>query len=235
VENLIRSAYVMCASGSCLRDPSSPPVEGGPSWIQSARYQIDARAEGAPSEGMMRGPIMQTLLEDRFHLKIHRESREVPVYALTVAKDGPKLKAFQEGSCILRDPPFRPLLPEERGQKNCQALIRDRGPNLGVEGSGTTLDSLCKLFYLLLDRPIIDKTGITGRFDINIEFARPEGTPVFGHAEPVPPPTPPAETSDEPAGPSIFTAIQQLGLKLEPAKGPRDFFVVDHVERPTVN
>jgi bla regulator protein BlaR1 len=237
VENLIRSAYIMCASGSCVRDPSSPSVEGGPSWIQSDRYQINARAEGSPSEGMMIGPIMQTLLEDRFHLKIHRESREVPIYALTVAKDGPKLKPFQEGTCIPHDLASPMLTPEQRSQNNCFGPgIRLRGPNLGLEATGTNLDSVSKLLYIILDRPVINQTAITGRFDINIEFARPEGTPVFRPAgEPSSPPTPPAD-SDEPPGPSIFSVMEkQLGLKLEPARGPRDFYVIDHVERPSGN
>jgi len=238
VENLIRSAYVMCASGSCVRDPSSPQIEGGPSWIQSERYQINARADGAPSVDMMSGPIMQTLLVDRFHLKIHRETREVPLYALTVAKGGPKLKPFQEGTCIPHDPASPMLSPEQRSQNNCFGPgIRFRGPNFGLEATGTTLDSLSKLLYIILDRPVINQTAITGRFDINIEFARPEGTPVFRPAgEPVPPPTAPAEASDEPAAPSIFTAFEkQLGLKLEPAKGPSDFFVIDRIEKPSEN
>jgi len=69
-------------------------------WIHSGRYVINARAEGAPSEGTMMGLMLQALLEDRFKLKIRRENREVPVYALTVAKGGPKLPPFQQGSCL---------------------------------------------------------------------------------------------------------------------------------------
>lgn len=237
VESLIRSAYVQCPTGTCLRDPSAPLVEGGPSWIFSDSYQIDARADGAPSEGMMSGPYMQGLLEDRFHLKIHGESREVPVYAVTVAKGGPKLTSWQEGSCVPRDLPFQPIPLAEQDRKPCRALIRTNGPNLAVEASGSTLDSVLKLLYLIMDRPVIDRTGISGRFDIRFEFARPEGQPVFRPAgEPPPPPTPPADTPDVAPGPTIFTVMEkQLGLKLEPSRGPRDFFVIDHIERPTAN
>lgn len=237
VESLIRYAYVLYASGSLLRDPSTPPVEGGPAWIRSGSYHINARAEGSPSEGMMMGPMLRALLEDRFQLKIRRETREVPVYALTVAKGGPRLPPFQEGSCIPRDMPFRPLSPEERGQKNCLAFIREKGPNFAVEATGTNLDSLFKLLYLVLDRPVINRTGIKGRFDISMEFARPEGRAVFRPVgEPVSPHARPADPSDDLAGPSIFSVLEkQFGLKLEPAKGPRDFLVIDHVERPSGN
>ncbi len=235
VENLIRFAYVINATGTPVRDPSAPPVEGGPSWIHSESYQINARAEGAPSQGMMEGPIMQTLLEDRFQLKIHRETREVPVYAVTVAKGGPKLSPFQEGSCIPRDIPSPPPTPEERGQKFCSPIIQIKGPDLAIHAKGATLDSLFRLLYVLMDRPIIDRTGIKGRFDMDFEFARPEGQPVWRPAGD-PPPSPPAEAASEPAGPSIFTVFEkELGLKLEPAKGPRDFFVIDRVERPSGN
>ena len=115
-----------------------------------------------------------------------------------------------------------PPSPEERAQKNCVAMIREKGPNFAVEETGTNLDSLFKLLYLVLDRPVIDRTGIKGRFDISMEFARPEGRPVFRPVgEPVPPPALPPENSDEPAGPSIFTVVQQqLGLKPSRPRGP---------------
>jgi hypothetical protein len=99
VADFIRSAYVLYAKGYASLDPSNPLIEGGPSWIDSTRYQISAKAEGWPGQGMLSGPMMQALLEDRFHLKIHRESKEAPVYALTVAKGGPKLAPFAEGTC----------------------------------------------------------------------------------------------------------------------------------------
>jgi uncharacterized protein (TIGR03435 family) len=237
VEALVRIAYVLNASGSMIRDPSAPPVEGGPNWVRSDLYQIDAKAEGAPSDGLMMGPMMQTLLEDRFHLKIHRETREVPVYALTVAKGGSKLKPFQEGSCIPRDVPFRPPSPEEQQKKSCRDILKGGSPNIGMEMPGVTLDSFTRFLYIVMDRPVIDKTGLTGRYEIYIEFARVGGTPAWHPVGgPPPPPTPPSESPDENAAPSIFTVMEkELGLKLEPSKGPRDFFVIDSVERPSGN
>jgi hypothetical protein len=101
VKSLINQAYVFFANGHVNRPSVS--VEGGPGWINSERYQVDAKAEGSQSQGMMHGPMLQALLEDRFKLKIHRETREAPAYALTVAKGGPKLHPFKEGSCVPLD------------------------------------------------------------------------------------------------------------------------------------
>lgn len=100
-----------------------------------------------------------------------------------------------------------------------------------MDAEGSTLSDFSKLLNLILDRPVIDKTGIAGRFDIYLEFSSDQVTPgLLGLA-----PDAPATASD-PTGPTIFTAIQeQLGLKLEPAKGPVEFLVIDHVERPSEN
>jgi uncharacterized protein (TIGR03435 family) len=179
---------------------------------------------------MMMGPMLQSLLEDRFQLKIRRETREVPVYALTEAKGGPKLLPFKEGSCIPVD--FAKGFPPP-GQPNCKAVVGRNGPNVTVEAPGTSVDSLSKLLNLALDRPVVDKTGITGFFDFHLVFAADEVTPRFLPGGDMA--GPPAEPSGDPAGPTIFTAIQQFGLKLEPAKGSRDFLVIDRVERPSGN
>ena len=139
VRTLIRSAYK-----TYLDDPSIPgpqgkddvllggmllttPITGGPAWIDSERYMIEAKAEGPTDREIMQGPMLQSILEDRFQLRVHRESREVPVYVLTVGKGGPKLKRFQEGSCIpmhmpdfndvTGPPPPPPQLPT--GQRYC--------------------------------------------------------------------------------------------------------------------
>jgi uncharacterized protein (TIGR03435 family) len=232
LESLIYFAYVFCADGSvCRRVPAGPPISGGPAWIHSDLYQIDAKADGAASEEMMNGPMMQKLLEDRFQLKIRRETREVPVYALTVAKGGPKLQLFKKGSCIPVD--FAKGFQPPPGHNNCIARVGPKGPNVSLEALAASLDYFSKLLGLAVDRPVIDKTGITGLFDFHLVFAKDEITPRFlpgGDMADLP-----AEPSDDPAGPTIFTAIQQFGLKLDPAKGPRDFLVVDRVERPTEN
>jgi uncharacterized protein (TIGR03435 family) len=96
---LIQAAYVIFANGHAMTNPSHIPISGGPEWINSDRYTIDAKPEDPQTLEMMNGPMLQALLEERFRLKVHREVREVPVYSLTEAKTGLKLKPFKEGSC----------------------------------------------------------------------------------------------------------------------------------------
>ncbi len=232
VKNLILTAYVRFPNGRFIGG-RAPAIEGGPSWIDSDRYTIDAKAEGAESQATMRGPMLQALLEDRFHLKIHRETREIPVYALTVAKGGLKARPFQEGSCTPIDfkffeqfPPARlPELPD--GQKYCPNLGRRNGANVIVDAQGTTIEQFCKIFLSALDRPVINKTGATGLFNLLLEYAPDETSPAF-HPDSV--------DASDPGGPSIFTALQQqLGLKLEQARGPGEILVIDRVEKPSGN
>jgi uncharacterized protein (TIGR03435 family) len=222
---LIQGAYVRFAGGH-TNPLGVLPIKGGPAWVHSELYEINARAEGAPSMEMMQGPMLQALFEDRFHLKIHRENPEGPVYALTLAKGSSKLKPFKEGSCS-QMPLTRPVPAPPPGQRFCNMLISFRGPT--VEAGGSTLTEFSKLLNLILDRPVIDKTGVAGRFDIHLEFAPDQVIPGL------PPPLPNAPATD-PAGPTIFTAIQeQLGLKLEPARGPVEILVIDSIERPSGN
>jgi uncharacterized protein (TIGR03435 family) len=104
------------------------PIGGGPAWINSARYTIEAKAEADTSRGMMQGPMLQALLEDRFKVRIHRGTREVPVYELIAAKGGPKLTPFQEGSCMPPVITFPPT-PPPAGERYCVRGGRPGGPN----------------------------------------------------------------------------------------------------------
>ena len=126
-----------------------------------------------------------------------------------------------------------PLPPPAPGQKYCKVLVGIRRP--GIDAQGSTLAEFSKLLDLVLDRPVIDTTRITGRFDIHLEFAPDQATPRFLPGGDVA--NRPGFTPSDPTGSaSIFTAIQQqLGLKLTPAKGPSEFLVIDHVERPSEN
>jgi uncharacterized protein (TIGR03435 family) len=232
VKQLIQSAYGMEQpyAHTVLR----VPLEGGPSWINSERYTINAKAAGDPSASVTHGPMLQSLLEDRFQLKIRRETKEIPVYVLTVAKNGPKLQRFEEGSCMAIKP--GPVTP---GQKPfCgTAMSRRNGANVTAEFFQMTVDEFSKNLGAnsgpnILDRPVIDKTGITGQFNLRLSYSPDESTPGFGFRSAVADPA----TPSEPTGPSIFTAIQeQLGLRLEPAKGPGEVLVIDSVERPSEN
>ena len=223
---LIQRAYNRYAGGQ-MNSFRIVPIEGGPDWIHSEMFEIDARSDGHPSILMMEGPMMQVVLEDRFKLKIHRETRQGPVYELALGKRSPKLKPFQEGNCT----PVvagRPLPPLADGQRYCRNLVSPRS----LEMEGGTLAFAAGLLSLILDRPVIDTTGIASQFEIHLEFS-PEDS-----SEPRP------STADSgahagataPGAPGIFQAVQeQLGLRLVPAKGPVDVLVIDRIERPSGN
>ena len=215
VTSYIQAAYVWFDKGhqNALR---SLPLSGGPAWVNSDLYEINAKAEGNPGQEMMSGPMMQALLEDRFRLKIHRETREVPVYALTLAKNGPKLAPFREGSCAPID--FDTIAPRQPGdQPLCHpGWIQAKGANIAIDAQAMDVDEFSKFLQLMLDRPIIDKTGIAGRFDFRLEFAPDDMTPRFA------PGTPGARSLDPiGGGPFLREAMQeQLGLRLESTRGP---------------
>lgn len=224
---LIQVAYNRYAGGH-MNSFRMIPIEGGPEWIHSERYEIDAKSDGSPTILMMQGPMMQAILEDRFKLKIHRETRQGPVYELTLGKGSPKLKPLQEGKCtpVVIGQPLPKLGPDQR---LCRNMANIRG---GVDMEGGTLSTLAGLLGMALDRPVIDKTGITNLFEIQLVFS-PDNSPARREASVDPGPPADATTADRPG---IFQAIQeQLGLKLVPAKGPVDVLVIDHVEKPTGN
>ena len=212
---LIQQAYLVYASGR-YRDFNfyDTPIEGAPGWTQTERYSIEATVASPQSEGMLKGPMLQALLEDRFHLKLHRETREVPDYELVVAKGGPKLKPF-DGSCKPIEWTKVVLEPGD-----CHNEAGASGPNATRFWHAITIDDfmMAILDKQFVGRPVVNKTGIPGIFDIHLTFA-------------------PQQSSTAPdAGPSIFTAIQeQLGLRLVPARGSEEVLVVDHIEKPSEN
>ena len=239
VIRLIRAAYIFFSNAQ--RPVSVPfaistPIDGVPDWARTARYTIEANADANATSEMMQGPMLQALLEDRFKLKLHHETREVPVYDLVVAKGGPKLTPFVEGSCVPFETPViftePPTLPE--GQRYCRRGGGGGGanhPNLVFDDDGTTLDLFCKDFLNSVGedgRRVVDKTGLTGKYTIHLEYAPTDamrGNMALKGASP-----------SEPTAPEIFTALQeQLGLKLVPDKGPGDFLVIDYIEPPTPN
>jgi uncharacterized protein (TIGR03435 family) len=184
------------------------------------------------------------LLEDRFRVEVHTETRERAVYALTVIKQNSHLRPSKEGSCIpmdlsiLQAPVGKPVgKPDEAAPRHCGGgSLHGVGGVSILERYGVTLEEFAATtLSSYMDLPIIDRTGLTGLFDIHLEFAPPRG--LLGmtllNGQPAP------DLSDTPegqAGPSLFAALQaQLGLKLSPAKGPVDVIVVDRAERPSPN
>ena len=185
-----------------------------------------------PGRGMMNGPMLQALLENRFKLKIRRETKEVPVYTLTLSEGGPPLQPFH-GSCIPWDydnPPAHPAPPSQRCG-NAQLT------NNGAEFDAATMTDLCYFLLVTLDRPVIDETGMPGRrFNFHLELPT-EATEDLAHrARGLPAgsdPAAPAPATDPSLIAAIKTAVMKLGLKLVPAEGPGEFLVIDHVERPS--
>jgi uncharacterized protein (TIGR03435 family) len=237
LKDLIGTAYITFAHGP---HPSArrPKILGGPSWIDSDRYEITAKAEDGAGLAQMAGPMLQVLLEERFKLTIHRETRELPIYTLTVAKGGLKPQALQEANCVPIDlNHLEPPAPGEPIPNFCDRQMFKRiGPNTLMDVYGASMTSFSDgLLSNRLDRPVIDKTGLAGRFDFHLEFAPDTAAPgLQRRGEPVDPGAPalPADTG----GPSIFTALQeQLGLKLSADKGPVEVIVIDHVEKPAAN
>lgn len=196
---------------------SNQEHRGVPGWVESdsARYDITAKAEGNPSRDETNAMI-RTMLEDRFRLQSHREKKETTVYALTIAKGGPKIAESQKSGCI--DPAPGDVAPNPTVAPVCGyfAILPGR-----LEGMKVNAAKLAGTLSIVneIGRPVIDKTGITTTFDVHLRWT-PAGR---------------GQGPDD-GGPSLFTALEeQFGLKLEPQKGTEDVFVIDHIERPTEN
>jgi uncharacterized protein (TIGR03435 family) len=202
-------------------------ISGGPAWINAAHYDIDAKAEGNPNHGQM-SLMMRALLEDRFKLKLHHETKQLPVYELRVAKSGPKLPAPAEGSCITPDP-SAPFPPPPGQPIACGRILMMMSPSgAQLRGGKVSITDLVNILSNVLGLTVVDKTGFGRTFDVHLEFAPDE---TLGGL-PVPPPAPSSSDSHG----NIFAALQeQLGLKLESAKGPVDVLVIDSVTRPSAN
>ncbi|HXE07672.1 MAG TPA: TIGR03435 family protein [Acidobacteriaceae bacterium] len=184
----------------------SSRVIGAPEWTKTGdRWNIDAKVapEDVAAFGKLsyedRSRMLQPLLAERFHLKAHMEQREMPVYEAVIAKGGPKLKEATE-------------------QDTKKSMISFSGSGK-IECKGMALSNVLSMLNSEVGRNVVDKTGLTGKYDITLEYV------------------PAAKTgTDETGGPSVFTAVEeQLGLKLVPGKDPLDVLVIDSVERPTAN
>jgi len=207
-------------------------VSGGPSWIDSERFDVNAKEEDADAAALEKLPPpqreeqlrlrVQSLLAERFKLNLQHESKEFPIYALVVAKNGPKL---QESKPVESS--------ANPGSGGIPQMMR-MGPG-ELTGQGLPMDSLATLLSQQLGLNVVNKTGLKGQYDFTLRWAAEQGRTGMIQGPPAGPGAdnaPPPESS----GPSIFTAIQeQLGLKLESQKGPVDSLVVEHVEKPSGN
>ena len=215
-----------------------------PKWTALAvRFDIQARAAGNPTKDQMR-LMMQSLLADRFKLAMHTETRELPVFGLVplkAGKTGPQLHRHpDDSSCSAARPPIpaassAPAPPATIAggfPATCGGFVNLRPcpPGRSCLGArNVTVGLIATTFsgpgFANLDRPVLDQTGLTGKFDFTIEFT-PE----------LPPQAPGSAFQPDPTGPTFLEALRdQLGLKLVPQTGPVDVIVVDHVEQPSEN
>jgi uncharacterized protein (TIGR03435 family) len=199
LKNIVRSAYEI---------QQQAELSGGPSWIASARFDIDAKAPGEAAKPQIH-LMLQSLLAERFKLAVHHENKEMAVYFLVLAKGGSKLRD-------LKGP----------------GSIKPPNPDMHRLGGIGSLRGLVNFLSNLSGRPVIDKTGLTGSYDYHMELPQ-EDFP----KEDFPALTPDgAIRASAAAGAAVFAAMeQQLGLKLESAKAPVDVLVIDHVEKPSEN
>jgi uncharacterized protein (TIGR03435 family) len=180
-------------------------IVGVPEWVKTERWDADGvpDLDGQPDVKQLQS-MVRKLLAERFGLKLHHEQREMPVFALTVTKGGPKLMIKSTG-----DPnglPNRDARPGDGGWRN--------------KFTNTSMPDLALMLMLYVDRPVVDKTGLQGRYDFQLGWTADETQ----------------ATTDSSLPPGLFTAIQeQLGLKLEPVKAMADVLVIDKVERPGAN
>jgi uncharacterized protein (TIGR03435 family) len=206
-------------------------IVGDPRWMAviadgyAARYMIEAKGDPSANEAQV-GEMVKTLLADRFQLKVHKETRELPVYALIPAKTGIKLQAAKDTE-------------NPRGRGGVASMLRG-----WIQGTKVPMASLVLALSQSLDRPVVDKTGFSDAFDFRLTW-----TPDTGDGADASAPTdgscPSSFTAFQQqrgmkvetwSCPSIFTAVQdQLGLKLDPQKDPTEVLVIDHVERPSAN
>ena len=214
--------------------PKGRLIFGGPGWIDSERFDIEARAEGNPGNEQI--PLMvQSLLEDRFKLVMHHETRQLPIYALVLSKPGetgPQLTPHSgNAKCtdIAAGKPLSQPGPGEAMPAYCGGFFMNAQPGgLRESGNKITMDMLGQFLSQSIDRMVVNRTGLSEAFDFTIEFA-----PELG---PGSQPGITASASDPSGPPSLFTALrEQLGLKLEARTGPVDVLVIDHVEEPSEN
>jgi uncharacterized protein (TIGR03435 family) len=230
---LIQFAYAVHDSpmmGHTIPMPTSQIV-GGPAWIDSEGYDIDAKPPANTSPNQI-WTMWRTLLAERFKLRLHRETRELPIYVMTAAEKGFKLPAPPKDlGCVSFPAGTKPH--QVPGKVDCGYIS---GPGsaggfgwLGMRGRKVHMADLISELALVLDRPISDRTGFTAEFDVDLHFAPDQALQGLGFR----PGDPLAARATDPSLPNIFAALdQQLGLKLVPAKGPVEVLVIDHAERP---
>lgn len=214
-------------------------IIGEPDWVKSSRYDIEAKVEPEDAPKLkdlkmeQRNAMMLQLLVDRFGLKYHHEQRELPMYALVVAKGGLKMKPTKPDDAAGENapPPPDPPRPGDgpRPMMGKHMMMMNPGH---LQSTGASTDLLAHILSRQLGRTVVNKTGLTGEYDFALDYT-PENMPM---PMPGPPEGGPKPEMPDQGGPSIFTAVEeQLGLKLEATKSTVDVIVIDHIRQPSEN
>jgi bla regulator protein blaR1 len=224
LSDLIRQAYGV----------NDDQVSGEPGWTSSEHFDIDAKVDSTDVPALknltfdQRRQMLRSLLVDRFGLKVHEETKEMPVYALVVAKGGPKMHEAKPGDTYPNG------LKGPDGQHGGAGMMMFNA-NGQLTAQGASIETLTRILSRQLGRTVLDKTGLTAKYDFTLQMPSLRGLVPMPHSADGGPPS--ADSSaDDSSGPSIFTALQdQLGLKLESQKAPLPLIVVDHIEQPSAN
>ncbi len=220
----VGAAYVP-TTGNPLDYLVQQRIVGMPKELSQERYNIDARIADLDAQAwqdpmqrkQMLHAMMQTLLAERCKLVAHREMRERPIYALVVAKNGPKLKAVEPGEAEA----IRAKHPDAVGVPGGSGFFVRGEKNGHIDIYGATTGTLALLLSGPAGRPVVDKTGLTNIYDMHLDLGQKGPPAADGSADP---------------GTSVFTSVQeQLGLKLESQKDQVEYLVIDHIERPSPN
>jgi len=227
-------------------------VRGGPDWVRKTHFTIEAVADDMADGPTMSGPMLRALFEKRFKLKMHVETEQTAAYNLVVAPGGLKIKPVSSGACEmpvgkpgapllngLPQGPPRPLADIRRGKPTCGLTSGPNGPNWVVIGGESTFGALTQELRNRFDKgsvrgiAITDKTGITDTFNFDLESAVDASAGRGGGNGFAPAPD---AGGDVPRAPTIFAALEeQLGLRLEPVQVPREYLVIDSIEKPGPN
>jgi len=224
-------------------------ISGGPDWVTSERFDVDAKMDSAVADALQkmnqddrtltRQKMLQALLADRFKLTVQHDTKELPIYTLIVGKNGTKLKEVSPdaAAAAVAPTPGRGV----RGGPGSIFVGFDSG-SLTLNGTAVPIVAVVRTLSQSLRRTVVDKTGLTGRYDITLKWSPEDngGGPAPGFAGPPAggAPTGPVVGGAPPesSGPTLLVAVQeQLGLKLESGKGPVDMIVISHVEKVSDN
>jgi len=209
-------------------------ILGAPSWVKTDRFDIEAKVEASDLPKLkdmkfdQRRQMLVPLLADRFNLKFHHETKELPTYALVIAKGGPKINEAKSGDTYTNG------IKGPNGAMGAGGMQMGRGK---ITGQGVPIAMLVEtLSRQGLDRTVLDRTGLTGKYDFILQWTPDDSPPPMPSGPGGGQPQSGGATSLDAGGPSLFTALQeQLGLKLESQKSQTDVIVIDHIERPSEN